>query len=72
MPSRFPPVVFYTPKELGGPGMLSMGHVLIPQSVLTQRDFSQFLNLNFASTASTPYHVAATPLTRPSESLRAP
>jgi len=23
MPSRFPPVVFYTPKELGGLGMLS-------------------------------------------------
>ena len=34
MPSRFPPVVFYTPKELGGLGMLSMGHVLIPQSDL--------------------------------------
>ena len=32
MPDRFPPVVFYTPKELGGLGMLSMGHVLIPQS----------------------------------------
>ena len=46
MPSRFPPVVFYTPKELGGLGMLSMGHVLIPQSVLTRRDFFQFLNLN--------------------------
>lgn len=30
MPSRFPPVVFYTPKELGGLGMLSMGHILIP------------------------------------------
>ena len=53
MPSRFPPVVFYTPKELGGLGMLSMGHVLIPQSVLTRRGFLQFLNLNFASTAST-------------------
>ena len=24
MPSRFPPVVFYTPKELGGLGMLSI------------------------------------------------
>ena len=50
MPSRFPPVVFYTPKELGGLGMLSMGHVLIPQSDLrsvTQRDFLEFLNLNF-------------------------
>jgi pre-mRNA-processing factor 8 len=32
MPSRFPPVVFYTPKELGGLGMLSMGHVLIPEA----------------------------------------
>ena len=26
--------VFYTQKELGGLGMLSMGHVLIPQSDL--------------------------------------
>jgi pre-mRNA-processing factor 8 len=34
MPSRFPPVVFYCPKELGGLGMLSMGHVLIPQADL--------------------------------------
>ncbi|KAG2180580.1 hypothetical protein INT44_003584 [Umbelopsis vinacea] len=34
MPSRFPPTVFYCPKELGGLGMLSMGHVLIPQSDL--------------------------------------
>ena len=34
MPSRFPPVVFYTPKEIGGLGMLSMGHILIPQSDL--------------------------------------
>ena len=34
MPSRFPPVVFYTPKEFGGLGMLSMGHILIPQSDL--------------------------------------
>ena len=34
MPSRFPPVVFYTPKELGGLGMLSIGHILIPQSDL--------------------------------------
>lgn len=31
MPSRFPPVVFYSPKEVGGLGMLSMGHILIPQ-----------------------------------------
>lgn len=30
MPSRFPPVVFYSPKELGGLGMLSIGHILIP------------------------------------------
>jgi pre-mRNA-processing factor 8 len=31
MPSRFPPAVFYTPKELGGLGMLSMGHIIIPE-----------------------------------------
>lgn len=30
MPSRFPPCVFYSPKELLGLGMLSMGHILIP------------------------------------------
>ena len=34
MPTRFPPVVFYSPKEVGGLGMLSMGHILIPQSDL--------------------------------------
>lgn len=26
--------VFYTPKELGGLGMLSMGHILVPTSDL--------------------------------------
>ncbi|KAH0793339.1 pre-mRNA-processing-splicing factor 8A [Histomonas meleagridis] len=31
MPNRFPPVVFYAPKEFGGLGLLSMGHILIPQ-----------------------------------------
>ncbi|KAF9591472.1 hypothetical protein IFM89_004170 [Coptis chinensis] len=34
MPSRFPPVIFYTPKEIRGLGMLSMGRILIPQSDL--------------------------------------
>jgi pre-mRNA-processing factor 8 len=34
MPSRFPPAVFYTPKELGGLGMLSALHILIPASDL--------------------------------------
>ncbi|OHT05186.1 Pre-mRNA-processing-splicing factor 8 [Tritrichomonas foetus] len=34
MPQRFPPVVFYAPKEFGGLGLLSMGHILIPQSDL--------------------------------------
>jgi len=34
MPSRFPPAIFYMPKELGGLGMLSMDHILIPQSDL--------------------------------------
>ncbi|SCU92397.1 LANO_0E00694g1_1 [Lachancea nothofagi CBS 11611] len=35
MPTRFPPAVFYTPKELGGLGMLSASHILIPASDLT-------------------------------------
>ena len=38
MPSRFPPVVFYCPKELGGLGMISMGHILIPQSDLRYKN----------------------------------
>ncbi|KAG7660465.1 uncharacterized protein J8A68_006022 [[Candida] subhashii] len=41
MPSRFPPAVFYTPKEIGGLGMLSASHILIPASDLrwsTQTD----------------------------------
>ncbi|PSN29393.1 Pre-mRNA-processing-splicing factor 8 [Blattella germanica] len=42
MPSRFPPVVFYTPKELGGLGMLSMGHVLIPQFIDSQRVWAEY------------------------------
>lgn len=35
MPTRFPPAVFYTPKELGGLGMLSASHILIPAADLT-------------------------------------
>ncbi|KAM3159448.1 MPN domain-containing protein [Lachancea thermotolerans] len=35
MPTRFPPAVFYTPKELGGLGMLSASHILIPASDLS-------------------------------------
>jgi pre-mRNA-processing factor 8 len=51
---RFPPVVFYTPKELGGLGMLSMGHVLIPQSDLrwskqTDTGITHFRYLLFSS-----------------------
>ncbi|KAL6450089.1 PRP8 Pre-mRNA-splicing factor 8 [Candida maltosa Xu316] len=34
MPTRFPPAVFYTPKELGGLGMLSASHILIPAADL--------------------------------------
>lgn len=34
MPTRFPPAVFYTPKELGGLGMISASHILIPASDL--------------------------------------
>jgi pre-mRNA-processing factor 8 len=32
MPSRFPPAIFYTPKELGGLGMISGSHILIRAS----------------------------------------
>lgn len=35
MPTRFPPAVFYTPKELGGLGMISASHILIPAADLT-------------------------------------
>ncbi|KAI5340408.1 hypothetical protein L3X38_019682 [Prunus dulcis] len=42
MPSRFPPVIFYTPKEIGGLGMLSMGHILIPQSDLRYSQQTDF------------------------------
>eukprot|EP00497_Spongosphaera_streptacantha_P005692 TRINITY_DN73_c0_g3_i7.p1 TRINITY_DN73_c0_g3~~TRINITY_DN73_c0_g3_i7.p1 ORF type:complete len:1335 (-),score=191.34 TRINITY_DN73_c0_g3_i7:113-4117(-) len=45
MPSRFPPVVFYTPKELGGLGMLSMGHIIIPES---DRQYSQQTELEIS------------------------
>ncbi|KAG9389487.1 PROCN (NUC071) domain [Carpediemonas membranifera] len=40
MPNRFPAVVFFAPTDLGGLGMLSMGHILIPQTDLrfTQRE----------------------------------
>ena len=34
MLSHFPPVIFYSPKELGGLRMLSMGHTFIPYSDL--------------------------------------
>ena len=46
MPSRFPPVVFYTPKELGGLGMLSMGHILIPQSDLRYSKQTEWLGIH--------------------------
>lgn len=47
MPSRFPPVVFYTPKELGGLGMLSMGHVLIPQVMNYFTIHNMYTGLNY-------------------------
>jgi pre-mRNA-processing factor 8 len=34
MSYRFPPVVFYSPKEFDGLKLFSMGHILIPQSDL--------------------------------------
>ncbi|KAI5999360.1 U5-snRNA binding site 2 of PrP8-domain-containing protein [Pisolithus orientalis] len=45
VPSHFPPVIFYTLKGLGGLSMLSMGHILIPQSNLRwlkQTDVTHF------------------------------
>jgi len=32
MPSRFPPVVFYSPKEMGGLGLISMSYIMVPSS----------------------------------------
>ena len=49
MPSRFPPVLFYCPKELGGLGMLSMGHVLIPVSDLKVTSQSSNQSSHFRS-----------------------
>mmetsp|Transcript_44709 Transcript_44709/g.74621 ORF Transcript_44709/g.74621 Transcript_44709/m.74621 type:complete len:2266 (+) Transcript_44709:990-7787(+) len=34
MPARFPSVVFYSPKEMGGLGLISMSHINIPKSDL--------------------------------------
>ena len=57
MPSRFPPVIFYSPKEIGGLGMLSMGHILIPQSDLR---YSQQTDLGITHFRYTlPYHCPA-------------
>ena len=47
MPARFPPVVFYTPKELGGLGMLSIGHVLVPESDLRWSNTTKTTNTHF-------------------------
>ncbi|CAA7056917.1 unnamed protein product [Microthlaspi erraticum] len=37
MLSRLPPIIFYTPREIGGLGMLSMGHIVIPESDTSQQ-----------------------------------
>ena len=34
MPARFPPCVFYSPEEIGGLGMLSASHIIIPETDL--------------------------------------
>ncbi|KAL1196538.1 Pre-mRNA-processing-splicing factor 8A [Cardamine amara subsp. amara] len=34
MLNRFPPVIFYAPREIGGLGMFSMGQIVIPQTNL--------------------------------------
>ena len=66
MPSRFPPIVFYMPKELGGLGMLSMGHILIPQSNLR---WSKQMDVGGRSLFFTPWrcHDRAQPLPSPSQ-----
>ena len=53
MPSRFPPVIFYSPKEIGGLGMLSMGHILIPQSDLRYSQQTDLGITHFTSGAPT-------------------
>ena len=76
MPSRFPPVVFYTPKEIGGLGMLSMGHVLIPQSDLrfskqTDGGITHFRSgMSTRRTSSSPTSTATSSRGRPSSSTR--
>lgn len=54
MPSRFPPVIFYSPKEIGGLGMLSMGHILIPQSDLRYSQQTDLGVTHFRAGATAP------------------
>lgn len=44
MPKRFPSMVFYTPRELGGLGMLSIGNVYIQQQYRDSKYYIKGLN----------------------------
>ena len=59
MPSRFPPVIFYSPKEIGGLGMLSMGHILIPQSDLRYSQQTDLGVTHFRAGGGPFFHTAA-------------
>ena len=66
MPSRFPPVIFYSPKEIGGLGMLSMGHILIPQSDLRYSQQTDLVSHEACLSGGPP--LAKTPVQRSSAS----
>ena len=54
MPTRFPACVFYAPKELGGLGMLSMGHILIPQADMVYSKQTELGITHFRAGLSSP------------------
>jgi pre-mRNA-processing factor 8 len=49
MPSRFPPVLFYAPKELGGLGILSISSPMIPENDLKYSKLQNKSPLNLPS-----------------------
>ena len=53
MPSRFPLVLFFAPKELGGLGMLSISNFLIPDNDLKHKKLGQ-INENLNSSFQSP------------------
>ena len=47
MPDRFPPVVFYSPNDIGGLGMLSIGAALIPAADRAVRNLTSDIATQF-------------------------